>query len=216
MASTFSQKPYYFNRENLERYTEGKYCRGCVKQNSCPFDASYEGLETALFRAEAPEGGQRRTLRSAPAERSAAGRGKPFLWVHTDALNPECAFFRENESAPAGFVWDTTWLREARISAKRVVFLEECLAELPPKLERREGDIGAGVLAMAEASGAGHVLAMRTPDPHLLNAAARIETKLPVVWLDAPAFVDNGRSYDLNRFSKYWRTAKFGALERTR
>ncbi|MDZ4878442.1 MAG: hypothetical protein CLLPBCKN_007877 [Chroococcidiopsis cubana SAG 39.79] len=29
VASTFSHKPYFFNRENLERYTNGVYCREC-------------------------------------------------------------------------------------------------------------------------------------------------------------------------------------------
>jgi deoxyribodipyrimidine photo-lyase len=49
VASTFSSKPYFFNRENLERYTNGKYCRECPSRNSCPFNASYETLEAELF-----------------------------------------------------------------------------------------------------------------------------------------------------------------------
>jgi deoxyribodipyrimidine photo-lyase len=49
VASTFSSKPYFFNRENLERYTKSKYCRECPRRNSCPFDASYDTLEAKLF-----------------------------------------------------------------------------------------------------------------------------------------------------------------------
>ncbi len=49
VASTFSHKPYYFNRENLERYTEGVYCRQCPLYGNCDFEGSYEELEKRLF-----------------------------------------------------------------------------------------------------------------------------------------------------------------------
>jgi deoxyribodipyrimidine photo-lyase len=49
VASTFSQKPYFFNRENLERYTEGIYCRQCPLYGHCDFEGSYEELEEKLF-----------------------------------------------------------------------------------------------------------------------------------------------------------------------
>lgn len=50
VASTFAGKPYLFNRENLERYTKGRYCQNCPRRDDCPFDASYEDLERRLFR----------------------------------------------------------------------------------------------------------------------------------------------------------------------
>ncbi|NJR76514.1 MAG: deoxyribodipyrimidine photo-lyase [Scytonema sp. CRU_2_7] len=49
VASTFSHKPYFFNRENLERYTEGIYCRKCPLYGKCDFEGSYEELEARLF-----------------------------------------------------------------------------------------------------------------------------------------------------------------------
>ena len=48
VASTFSHKPYFFNRENLEKYTGGRYCKGCKAE--CPFAGSYEELGERLFR----------------------------------------------------------------------------------------------------------------------------------------------------------------------
>jgi deoxyribodipyrimidine photo-lyase len=54
VASTFSIKPYYFNRENLERYTAGRYCGECALRKECPFDSSYDSLSARLFRP-APE-----------------------------------------------------------------------------------------------------------------------------------------------------------------
>jgi deoxyribodipyrimidine photo-lyase len=49
VASTFSQKPYFFNRDNLERYTNGVYCRQCPLYGKCDFEGSYEQLEQRLF-----------------------------------------------------------------------------------------------------------------------------------------------------------------------
>ncbi|AKG21683.1 FAD-binding domain-containing protein [Calothrix sp. 336/3] len=49
VASTFSHKPYFFNRENLERYTGGIYCQQCPLSGKCDFEGSYEELEAKLF-----------------------------------------------------------------------------------------------------------------------------------------------------------------------
>jgi deoxyribodipyrimidine photo-lyase len=49
VASTFSHKPYFFNRENLERYTKSVYCQKCPLYGHCDFEGSYEELEQRLF-----------------------------------------------------------------------------------------------------------------------------------------------------------------------
>ena len=49
VASTFAHKPYIFNRENLEKYTDGRFCRDCGARSACPFEASYEDLSARLF-----------------------------------------------------------------------------------------------------------------------------------------------------------------------
>ncbi len=54
VASTFAHKPYFFNRENLEKYTGGSYCRSCPKRGQCDFEGSYEKLEDRLFRIKLP------------------------------------------------------------------------------------------------------------------------------------------------------------------
>ncbi|HRF95570.1 MAG TPA: FAD-binding domain-containing protein [Aggregatilineales bacterium] len=49
VASTFSQKPYFFNRENLEKFTGAIYCTDCPLYGKCDFEGTYEALETNLF-----------------------------------------------------------------------------------------------------------------------------------------------------------------------
>jgi deoxyribodipyrimidine photo-lyase len=50
VASTFSSKPYFFNRDNLEQFTDGLYCRQCRHyRTGCPFEATYDDLQRRLF-----------------------------------------------------------------------------------------------------------------------------------------------------------------------
>jgi deoxyribodipyrimidine photo-lyase len=49
VASTFSHKPYFFNKDNLEKYTDVRFCPACPSRQSCPFDASYSELSERLF-----------------------------------------------------------------------------------------------------------------------------------------------------------------------
>jgi deoxyribodipyrimidine photo-lyase len=50
IASTFSHKPYFFNKENLQRYTNNMYCEHCPLRNACPLDGTYEDIGAQLFR----------------------------------------------------------------------------------------------------------------------------------------------------------------------
>jgi deoxyribodipyrimidine photo-lyase len=60
VASTFAVKPYIFNRDNLEQFTYGSYCRACQHYRSgCPFEATYDELQSRLFPNVDQNGGQR-------------------------------------------------------------------------------------------------------------------------------------------------------------
>ncbi len=226
VASTFSAKPYIFNRENLERYTGGKFCSQCVhsRDRSCPFEAGYEDLSARLFPQldahhadqDMPTPPLPRGTEPKPSPRVA---GKPLLWIHTDALNPLWPPFELHPEAPALFLWDRGWIAEEKISFKRVAFLAECLAEMPARLELNAcgGAVEGGrvLVGAAQAAGATHILAARTPDPRLLAIAAEAERQMPVVWVDPPPFAPS-REYDLKRFSRYWSKAQFGVMQPTR
>jgi deoxyribodipyrimidine photo-lyase len=49
VASTFSHKPYFFNRQSLERYSDGSYCQVCPLRDACPLDDTYDALAARLF-----------------------------------------------------------------------------------------------------------------------------------------------------------------------
>jgi len=49
VGSYFAHKPYIFNKWNIEKYTDGLYCKTCPRRSDCPFDESYEALNDRLF-----------------------------------------------------------------------------------------------------------------------------------------------------------------------
>ena len=224
IASTFASKPYIFNRENLERYTDGVYCRTCphATAGTCPFDRDYEALEQTLFpRLNAAVDAT--TLPPLPQpfiparslQPSPAVAGKPLLWLHTDSLNPGSPMLLAHPGSPAVFIWDTEWITRSSIALKRLVFLAECLREMPGTIELRAGDPATELLAAVKASGADYVLAQRTPDPRLQAAALAVQKQVPVVWYDPPSFAEDSRTFDLKRFSRYWKRAQSSAMRFT-
>ena len=84
VASSFSHKPYFFNRGNLERYSNGSFCRSCpLSEQGCPFEASYEQLEAELFRPlpairSGAEGRRRQESRRGNDARPATARSSAF------------------------------------------------------------------------------------------------------------------------------------------
>jgi deoxyribodipyrimidine photo-lyase len=53
--SSFSHKPYIFNKDNVYKFSRGAYCAPCPARDACPFDAPYPVLWARLFGAEMPD-----------------------------------------------------------------------------------------------------------------------------------------------------------------
>ena len=69
VASSFSHKPYFFNKGNLERFSDGQFCRSCPSSERCPFEGSYEQLEHQLFAGQA-------AIRDVPGRRGRQHQGR--------------------------------------------------------------------------------------------------------------------------------------------
>jgi len=132
VASAFSNKPYFFNRANLERFSSGRYCGSCPAaarggagvSGGCPFEASYEGLHVLLFLPQETAGDQSGSLQSGGQGAGATPGGnarstalekpavsgpppqRPLVWVHGEALGPANPALLAHPGAPAVFVFD--------------------------------------------------------------------------------------------------------------
>lgn len=209
VASTFSHKPYMFNRQNLEKYTDGVYCKACPLYGRCDFEGSYESLQDKLFRDEqgAPQ----------PQHTPRAERWIPYdetlpsdnvvVWVHGDALSPYNPALRAYPTAPALWVWDDALLADYNLSLKRLVFLYESLLELPITIQR--GDVVTRLAEFAAAQGTETIITTDSPSPRFDDIAFGLEArglKLHRVF-DEP-FIDSAAQFDLKRFSRFWRKAE--------
>lgn len=224
VASSFSHKPYVFNRANLERFGGGRHCSGCPRALvGCPFEASYEELQARLFRPAAPPADASPQPAAPPpaaplpeaqspraASPAAQPPARPLVWVHGEALGPANPALRAHPRALAVFVASAEPGADSTASPGQLRFLRECLAELPVAV--REGDVVAELLAAASAAGADGIVTSRAVDPHVAVIAARLAAVLPLQVLEPEPFVDlpfeGPKAPQLQRFSRYWRHAE--------
>ena len=130
----------------------------------------------------------------------------PIVWVHEEALGPANPALEDHPNAPALFVFDEQWIREQRISRKRLGFLYECCLELPVTI--RKGNVVSEVINFASRHGADGIVSSGAVDPRLQRVAAEIDRELPLWILDGEPFVDLPKPPRLGRFSRYWRDAE--------
>ena len=130
----------------------------------------------------------------------------PIVWVHEEALGHANPALEDHPNAPALFVFDEQWIREQRISRKRLGFLYECCLELPVTI--RKGNVVSEVINFARRHGADGIVSSGAVDPRLQRVAAEIDRELPLWILDGEPFVDLPKPPRLGRFSRYWRDAE--------
>ena len=140
---------------------------------------------------------------------------KVIVWVHGDQLSPYSPALQAAPGAPAVFVWDDALLAEWSISLKRIVFMYECLLEMPVMIRR--GNVAEEVIAFAEEHNARRILTGSSPSPHHRLLCQKISQGMPkgsrLEVLRPEPFVDYAGSIDLKRFSRYWQKVQRFAMK---
>lgn len=221
VASTFAPKPYVFNRENLEQYTGGVHCRVCPLRGRCAFEGSYDDLGRALFplrlhpgpggAAVPPDRQPAATLGRAqatapPPSNGPTPSGDAIVWVHGDCLSPTGPALTAHPGAPAVWVWDDALIDHWNLTLKRLVFLAECLQELP--VVQCRGNVVAEILAVARSHGAARIVTTESPSPRFAGIVHLLRQEMPVEILPLDPFLAYTGPLDLARFSRYWRVAQ--------
>jgi len=140
-------------------------------------------------------------------------------WIHADNLNPQQPIFETFPEIPAIFVWDDALLAEWQISFKRIVFIYECLLEMPVTIRR--GNVAEEVAAFAQKYSARRILTPESPSPRHRQICRDIlkqtgkNVEIEIVH-DAPFVTHENDQLDLKRFSRYWRQVQNDALRPTR
>jgi deoxyribodipyrimidine photo-lyase len=123
IASTFSHKPYFFNQENLAKYTDNQYCDTCTA--SCPFKDSYSNLEQKLFKPTQQPARQQKNTTIPIIANKAAGK-QTLVWVHDEMLSSEHSLIKLTHEKV--FIFDIAYY--ANWSINRLIFIADCLAEM--------------------------------------------------------------------------------------
>ncbi len=215
VAGTFSAKPYLARRRTIEGCTDGVHCRGCALAEACPFDGDDDTLAAAMFRGPA----SRPSLRippSAPWRPATEGPPptRPLVWLSLDAASTVNPALLRHPDAPRVHLVDPAWLQSERPSLKRLVFLFECLAEVPGVL------VGVGEPAevlpvLATRMGCDGVAAAETTCPRVRHAGEALARRTPLSIHAWPRFADVSAVRDLGRFSRYWQAVRDSALRPT-
>ena len=179
-----SNRAYGFSRWQVERRAPG-LCASCELASACPIDRWPDDPDldpvppNPLLAADPdPEA----TAGPRTVERS--GHGRPeAVWLTAESLGLSDPALAAHPDLPAVFVFDRPLLARLGLSAKRLIFLVETLAEIGQEREL-EIDLGDPVETLA-----GRPLAATfAPVPGWREKAARLEVveRHPWPWLRRP------------------------------
>lgn len=123
VSSTFSHKPYFFNQENLAKYTHHQYCETC--QAKCPFNDSYENLSNTLFKPSQQAARQQKPVLPI-IENKPLGK-QTIVWIHDEMLSSNHPLLTQPYEKI--FIIDPDFYQNWSII--RLQFIADCLIEMP-------------------------------------------------------------------------------------
>jgi deoxyribodipyrimidine photo-lyase len=202
-ASTFSHKPYIFNRENVLKYSGDRFQRHCKDD---PFDDSYEAIAERLFR-HSTFGVETKPARIVyqptpvePVEPDDPAR--VLVWIHDGMMSPDHPAVSMGDRHL--FVWDDAWHHSQRHSPGRMAFMRSALFSDDESSAGRD----VGQVLLHRLGTCRTIVTGDTPDPRLLRIIDRLSVSIRVDIIPARPFADVKPGSDLTRFSRYWSKAQ--------
>ncbi|MFM1978448.1 MAG: hypothetical protein RLZZ151_963 [Pseudomonadota bacterium] len=192
VASTFGSKPYFFNKENLSKYSQNKFCQNCKAQ--CPFDHSYEALSEQLFKpTTAPVKIYKKT--ELPKYQVKLGSDTVILF-HDEMLSSTNSLYDSQHKKI--FIFDP--VIQHGWTVKRLQFIADCLVEMPG-VEIWVGDIAE----ILNALNTKNIITQNTPNLMFKSLLCDYDVVyIPESEPYSEALAKKITSNDLRRFSKYW------------
>ncbi len=182
-VGTATGRPYGFSRWQVEKRAPG-LCGGCAHADACPIQSRIDVDAGEAIEPRPAALGRIDASRVHAGPRHTESGGEPdAVWITAESLGDADPALAARPELPAVFVFDAPRLSRWQLSAKRLAFLVETLAELATRrpLELWRGEPGE-VLA-GRRLGATH-----TPVPGWRTLAARLDVVEihPWPWLAWP------------------------------
>ena len=189
VASTYSSKPYYFNKENLARFTGEKHCATC--QTGCPFNDTYENLHQKLF-AGVPIRPSKTYAVEMPDKMAMSNYSSVSVYVHDEMLSSVNPVMKL--AMPKFFIFDETLYDKWPL--KRIQFMADCLSEM------RDVEVWLGdTSAVLQELGIGQIISQNTPNLQVKTLLSGFNP----IWQDEAKLANVELSITrLQRFTHYW------------
>jgi deoxyribodipyrimidine photo-lyase len=215
VEGTFAAKPYFMNKENITKFSGGRWCDTCTAK--CPFDADYPALQHRLFAGStaplAARGVDAETRNDAPPSPPVpddVGSVPPatdLVWVHDAAMSWDDPALKANPGAAAAFVFDGPALRAEPWAYHRLAFvadgLNDLFARLPnPTRLTLVGDPAERLASLAARLGATTIHVSEHPNPWVVETAEQLRADFRVVVHPRPTLAEY--PHEPKRFSRYW------------
>lgn len=177
---TATGRRYGFARQQVERRAPG-LCHDCALRDRCPIETWPESADPEPVQPNAP-------LLADPDEAggptaSAVTGIAEAIWITAESLGDRDPALESDPAAPVVFVFDEALLARLQLSAKRLIFITQRLAELS---RTRTLEIHRG--AIPEALGGRALAATWTPVPGWRSRAQHLNLVVlhPWPWLRRP------------------------------
>ncbi len=189
VASTFSSKPYYFNKEILARYTGERFCATC--QAKCPFDDTYEALSARLFTQAPAETAKIFPIKTLPISMPSAFK-TIAVFVHDEMLSAAHELMKK--PFPKIFVYDPQLYGHWPLN--RLQFMADCLSEMKG-VEVWVGNTNEVLMSR----GVGQLITQDTPNKRLKELLSPFFPAYEPVARLVNVEISEKR---MKRFSRYW------------
>lgn len=206
VASTFSAKPYFYNRENVQKYSGGRFAE---HQPNDPFDGTYEAVARKLFRDgfDITEPQRRFDLRAdanSARPMPTPDPARTLVWVQDRMMSPDHPAVALGQAHL--FVWDDEYTAAQNQSAGRLAFQASALFCRDVHSSGRS--VAEVVLDAAKARRLDTIVTGQTPDPRLRRTIETLSAEIDTHVVPERPFVELSRTPDLARFSRYWSKAE--------
>ncbi|WP_371398036.1 hypothetical protein [Fretibacter rubidus] len=133
-----------------------------------------------------------------------------IIWIHEDALRADHPVFAAaGTDAQVVFIWDDAYFTAQGYSFKRLVFIYECLLDLPVILCK--GDMATVLSGLIEGR---DLYVPTTPNPDYQTVAAVLSKTTKVHYISETPLTFIETEPDMKRFFRYWNKAKKSALSK--
>ena len=192
VASTFGSKPYFFNKENLSKYSENQFCQNCEAE--CPFDKSYDALSEKLFKPTSAPAKIYKKI--AVAHYPKTSGSNTIALFHDEMLSSANPLYQSAHQKIFIFgpVMQDDW------AINRLQFIADCLIEMP-SVQVWIGNTAEVLNVLAVKN----IITQNTPNLRFKSLINQYEVLYQPEAEPYPDLVaEKIMPKDLKRFSKYW------------